>query len=372
MVKEFNVKIVCDHVRGYRFLFIVSFCLAAVIGCAGGSIERINEAQFQDASSGEVVVRGDELFPESAPPYLEITARREPSDALGEGYSIGPEDVLEITVFEVPELSKEVRVEGDGTISLPLLGYLKADGKTAGALQEEIRQLLAEKYLHDPQVSVFIKEYRSQKVFVVGAVKEPGSYPITKKFNTLIDFISQAGGLTEDAGFTLLLIRTGASSDATIYQISYQLKRGRGSMLAPPIMVDLHQLLEMGDQSLNYYLQPGDIINIPPAHPFFVTGEVKEPGRFVLTRDYTVFQAVSHAGGLTDMAWWRSVRIVRRDVTGKKRCLRINLNKVLKGQSDDLYIYGGDLVVVPRNHVKAFVIGFLKFVSGAFTAGFAI
>ncbi|MDP8248120.1 MAG: polysaccharide biosynthesis/export family protein [Candidatus Tritonobacter lacicola] len=363
--------------RSYRFFPCLFSCLALVAGCAGGSIDRINEARFHDGGGGqscEVVARDGELIPASAPPYLGVAAREEPRLLWGKGYVIGPEDLLEITVFEVPELSKSVRVEGDGTINLPLLRDIKAKGKTAGVLQDEITELLEEKYLHDPQVSVFVKEYKSKKVFVVGAVNKPGSYPITKKVNTLIDFMSQAEGLTEEAGFTLFLIRAGASSDSTVYQISYQLKRGRGSagMLAPPIVVDLHQLLERGDQSLNHYLQPGDIINIPPALPFFVTGEVQKPGQYSLTRDFTVLQVVHHAGGLTNMAWPRSVRIVRRDETGKKHRIHFNLSKLETGKAEDTFIQGGDLVVVPKNHFKAFMVGFIQFVGMVAGASFAI
>ena len=364
-----------DAMRCYRFFLCLFSCLALVAGCSGGSVDRINEARFQDGGGGqscEVVARDGELIPASAPPHLAVAAREAPGFLLGEGYIIGPEDLLEITVFEVPELSKAVRVEGDGTISLPLLGCLEAKGKTAGVLQKEIHEFLEEKYLHDPQVSVFIKEYRSQKVFVVGAVTKPGGYPITKKVNTLIDFISRAEGLTEEAGFTLFLIRAGASSDSTVYQISYQLKRGGAGMKNPPIVVDLHQLLERGDQSLNHYLQPGDIINIPPALPFFVTGEVQKPGQFNLKRDFTVLQAVHHAGGLTNLSWPRSVRIVRRDEAGRKHRIRVNLGKLEKGQTEDVFIQGGDMVVVPKNHFKAFMLGALQFVAAVAGIGFSI
>src|SRR5512136_1213581 len=121
-------------------------------------------------------------------------------------YKIGPEDLIEISVFEEEKLNKTVRVSSQGNISLPLLGILRAKGLTANELEREIRDLLAEKYLQDPHVSVFIKEYRSQRISVVGMVEKPGVYDVTGQ-KTVLDVLAMSGGLKEDAGQLLFLIR---------------------------------------------------------------------------------------------------------------------------------------------------------------------
>ncbi len=127
-------------------------------------------------------------------------------------YKIGPEDLLEISVFEVEKLNKTVRVSSQGNISLPLLGVLRVKGLTANQLEKELRELLAEKYLQDPNVSVFIKEYRSQRISVMGAVEKPKVFEVTGQ-KTILDMLAMAGGVRDDAGYLLFLIRPPALED---------------------------------------------------------------------------------------------------------------------------------------------------------------
>ncbi|MDP3040130.1 MAG: polysaccharide biosynthesis/export family protein, partial [Deltaproteobacteria bacterium] len=121
-------------------------------------------------------------------------------------YKIGPEDLLEISVFEEEKLNKTVRVSSQGNISLPLLGVLRVKGLTANELEKEVRDLLAEKYLQNPQVSIFIKEFRNQRISVIGMVEKPGVFEVTGQ-KTVLDMLAMAGGLKEDAGQFLFLIR---------------------------------------------------------------------------------------------------------------------------------------------------------------------
>lgn len=113
-------------------------------------------------------------------------------------YKVGPEDVLDISVFKVPELSKSVQVADGGTINLPLVGEIAAAGKTAREIELDLTKKLGDKYLKSPQVTVFVKEYNSQRVTVEGAVKKPGVYPIRGK-NSLLQMLANAGGLEETA-----------------------------------------------------------------------------------------------------------------------------------------------------------------------------
>jgi polysaccharide export outer membrane protein len=131
-----------------------------------------------------------------------LSSKKDPS----RDYKIGPEDLLEISVFEDEKLSKTVRVSFQGNINFPLLGVLKVKGLTAGELEREVRDLLAEKYFQDPNVSVFIKEYRNQRISIIGAVEKPGVYEVSGQ-KTVLDLMAISGGLKQDAGQLLFLIR---------------------------------------------------------------------------------------------------------------------------------------------------------------------
>lgn len=121
-------------------------------------------------------------------------------------YRIGPQDVLDISVFKVPELTKTVQVADAGTINLPLVGEVAATGRTAQEIERDLTKQLGAKYLQNPQVTVFVKEYNSQRVTVEGAVKKPGVYPIRGK-SSLLQIIATAEGLTEVAEYDVAVFR---------------------------------------------------------------------------------------------------------------------------------------------------------------------
>src|SRR4030043_585422 len=184
-------------------------------------------------------------------------------------YKIGPEDLLEISVFEEEKLNKIVRVSSQGNISLPLLGTVGVKGLTANELEKEIRDLLAEKYFRDPHVSVFIKEYRSQRISVIGAVEKPGVFDVTGQ-KTVLDMLTMAGGLKEDGGQLLFLIRPPRMEDETVIE-------GEDSNDQRPktFVIDLEELLVKGNLASNLLLIHGDVINIPLSGKFYVDGEVR-------------------------------------------------------------------------------------------------
>lgn len=148
--------------------------------------------------------------PQSATTRVADSSNRLPSTSAptsgGSAYRIGPPDVLEISVFKVPELSKSVQVADGGTINLPLVGEIPAAGKTAQEVEHDLTLRLGAKYLQNPQVSVYVKEYNSQRVTIEGAVKKPGLYPI-KGRATLLQLIATAEGLDQNADSTVLVIR---------------------------------------------------------------------------------------------------------------------------------------------------------------------
>lgn len=283
-------------------------------------------------------------------------------------YKIGPEDLLEISVFEEEKLNKTVRVSSQGNISLPLLGILKVKGLTANELEKEIRDLLAGKYLQNPHVSVFIREYRSQRISVIGAVEKPGVFDVTGH-KTLLDLLSMAGGLKDDAGQLLFLIRTPKP------EVEASKEKGNSDEQTPKtFVVDLEELLVGGNLTLNLPLIQGDVINIPVSGKVFVGGQVKKPGGFALKgKKVTVSQAIAMAEGLTPKAAGGDTKILRYSGKGPDReIVSVDVYSIQDGKSEDPYLKENDIVVVPMSGMKSFLIEFRETIRGLVGFGFAL
>jgi polysaccharide export outer membrane protein len=260
----------------------------------------------------------------------ELSIRELPRD-----YTIGEQDLLEVSVFEVDQLSRTVRVSQEGTITLPLLGQIPVSGLTREQVEAEIALRLADGFVRSPQVSVFIREHQSRKVTVTGAVNKPGSYEMLGP-RTLLEMIAEAGGLSEESGKALQVIRRPPESGAE-----------------QRIPVSLESLLYEGVSSANLSLRPGDIVYVPFVEMIdvYVNGAVKEPGAYQFKRSeqVTALQAVTRAGGVTDRANEKKVQVIRRRSDGSKRIIPVNLRKVKKGKVDDLVLEKDDIVVVPES-----------------------
>ncbi len=290
-----------------------------------------------------------------------LATRRDPY----QDYRIGPEDLLEISVFEDEKLGKTVRVSSLGHITLPLIGTLRVKGLTAGELEKEIRELLAEKYLQNPNVSVFIKEYRNQRISVIGAVDKPGIFDITGQ-RTILDMLGMAGGLKEDAGQTLFLIRSPPLTE----------KEATAPSLSMPetLVIDLEELLIRGNLGLNLQVAHGDVINVPVSGKVFVGGEVVKPGGFLLKgKKVTVSQAIVMAEGLKLTADGSRVTIFRpSDTNSKREMITVNIDAIQKGRTEDLLLMENDIVIVPKSGVKTFLFEFRDTFRGIFGLGFSL
>jgi polysaccharide export outer membrane protein len=293
-----------------------------------------------------------------------LSSRRD----LFRDYKIGPEDLLEISVFEEEKLNKTVRVSSQGNISLPLLGILRVKGLTANELEREIRDLLAEKYLQDPHASVFIKEYRSQRIAVMGAVEKPNVFEVTGQ-KRVLDILAMAGGLKEDAGQLLFLIRPPRPEEEVVKG-----NTDSDEQIPKTYVIDLEELLVKGDLDLNLPLLHGDVINIPVSGKIFVGGEVKSPGGFPLKgKKMTVSQAIAMAGGLIPESNGAETKIFRYSGKDTEReVLSANVYAIQKGQSEDPYLKENDIIIVPKSGVKAFLIGFRDTVKGLLGFGFSL
>jgi polysaccharide export outer membrane protein len=240
-------------------------------------------------------------------------------------YVLGAQDVVNITVLGEDDLSRKYTIEQDGTFTFPLIGRVTARGMTLRSLEQELRnKLITGGFLKNPEISVAIDAYQSQRIMVWGQVNQPGEYQLSGD-TTLLSALAKAGSVTASAGNEAVIVRpkkaTGAAGDAPEPEI---------------IRVDLADL-QAGNVALNIPLRDGDTINVPKAQSVFVSGHVKNPGGYAVEDGMTVLQVLSLAGGLTDRGSDRRINVLRT-VNGKKT--------ELKGVKLTSVVEPGDTIVV--------------------------
>jgi polysaccharide biosynthesis/export protein len=271
-------------------------------------------------------------------------------DSRGDESRIGPGDLLEITVFEAPEMNRTLRVSANGEVSMQLLGPVKAAGLTSQELESLLVELLGRTYMKDPHVGVFVRELQSHPVSVVGAVKKPGVYQIPDS-KTVIELLSMAEGLADDAGDTVLIMRGKSVGEPGTSQ-STDKPQENGEI----VKVNLKNLLESADSTLNVPVHSGDIVKVARAGIVYVVGEVKKPGGFVLksNENISVLQALALAEGLTRISAKSQVRIIRTDQSTDKRIeIPVDLGKILASKSPDPILQPRDVVFVPDSSAKS-------------------
>lgn len=257
-----------------------------------------------------------------------------------EDYRVGPKDILDITVYREPDLSKRFRVTGDGMISVPLIGKVQVAGLTMAEIERTLEQRLARGYLVKPQVSVMVAEYQSQQVLVLGAVGQPGYYPLRGR-TTLLDILSRAGGLTQATRQNKYLVLMRQREAGKVHGHDAAIRATR---------VDLDRLLDQGDTTLNAPLQSEDVIFVPQPASIVVFGEVKNPGAISLSERMTLVEAISKAGGFTTTAATGRVRVIRT-ANGGESTMRVNVADILKrgSHSKNIALEPDDIVVVPTS-----------------------
>jgi polysaccharide export outer membrane protein len=280
---------------------------------------------------------------------------------------VGTGDLLHIEVFDVPELSRDVRVGDAGDISYPLIpGKITAAGLTPFRLEQRMEQLLIENGLvTHPQVSVFVKEQNSQPVTVVGAVAKPMVYQVLRP-TTLLEILAGAGGITDDAG-SLVIVTRGASAqaarnaaavvgatasgNATPAAVIADDPLGQGSQI---ITIRLQDLLESGDSSYNIFVYGGDVISVPRAGIVYVMGGgISQPGGYVLQshgEQITVLKAVALAHGTSGFAKPDNAVIMRNNpVTGKRDVIPVRIKEIENHKTEDVTMKSNDILYIPDN-----------------------
>lgn len=258
---------------------------------------------------------------------------------------IGPGDLLEIGVFDTPELAGKVRVNSDGDVTLPLIGAVHVGGLSPEKVQELVAVRLREQdFVNDPQVSVFVAEYASQAVYILGEVMKPGPYPLMGS-HRLLDFISAAGGFTPRAG-KIVTIKPAADPDH-------------------PRTVSI----DSAEKDKNPELASGDSVIISQAGIVYVLGDVMRPGGFLLNKDdaLTVMQALALAQGTLPTAAKSSAKLIRTTAKGREE-IPVNLKKVLQSKSVDLAMLDNDILFVPGSTTKGVLNGLQRVLPAAASA----
>jgi protein involved in polysaccharide export with SLBB domain len=312
------------------------------------------------------------------------------SQALPSDYPIGPGDVIEISVPGVDDLKDNtVRVSGTGQIELPMLGTIQTDGITEAGLREKIKQALM-KYMYDPQVDVFVKEYRSRQVAVVGSVRSAGLITLSGSGESILDAITQAGGMTPDAADEVVLLPPVEGVRARLKELAAAFEnesrlgeppadvakpssdnpQAVGSKAPPQVGLTLASLentiangpavvipirgssFSGNEHYINMPAEPGDIIIVPGGGNVMVTGWVQRPGYFQVGSGLTVLGAVGSAGGTMYAGLPTHASLMRSNSKGNKVAITVDLTKIASGEAPDIPVVANDVIDVPYSDLR--------------------
>ena len=278
-------------------------------------------------------------------------------------YCLGPGDMLTVNVFGWDAMKdQQVRVSSTGAINLPMIGDVPAAGRTENQLRADIERHLRNGYMRDPHVTVFVQRFQSQQVSVTGAVARPGLYSLTRDSRTLYDLLSQAGGLTEQAGGRVLFspatgsthcgaaaVPSPTAGTAVFQQASMRSPNPSG---LAPLEIELDAPVAAGQQNpLMLPVAGGDTIVVTRGR-FMVDGWVNKPGLYSFTPGMTAYGAMSVAGGTLYPADLSHAQIVRARRDGTKEVLEVDLSKVGRGEGQDVALREGDVVKFNASAIK--------------------
>ena len=252
-----------------------------------------------------------------------------PAAAAASDAPIGPRDVLDIKVFQDPTLNTKTVVTDEGKITFPLVGKLDVSGLRPAQLEQVLKQALEAKYMQKADVTVLVAEAGNRPISVIGAVTHPGRINVTGNI-TLIQALTQAGGLAAGYGKTVYVLRTAPNG------------------LTDQIAIDIEDLMVNGNPDLNLPLRPNDVVNIPVDSMIniYLLGEVMRPGKVQFRRSQspTLLQALADAGGPTDRAAAKCV--IKRKVNGQEQSIVVDYRKILNGKSPDVPLQDDDTIYV--------------------------
>lgn len=285
----------------------------------------------------------------------------QPESALANQYLIGPGDVLDIRIYNRPLLSREsVRVDERGMVRMPLITEVRAECRTETELAQALGTTYLE-YLKNPHVEVFIKEYTSKPVIVLGAVKAPGRFQLQRRVD-IVELVSLAGGLNELADGKIQVThasgRRGCEPSAGGYQPAPVAQNSDSEAVE---WFDLDELLSRSRSGGGVpFAEPGDTITLLEANKAFVVGNVVKPVEISLKDEVTLSQAIAMAGGTMPDSRLEKIRILRQPTSGgPKGEMIVDLKAINKQEQKDIVLQANDIVEVPTSAGKRFMRGLM-------------
>ncbi|MCO5167986.1 MAG: polysaccharide export protein [Planctomycetes bacterium] len=325
-----------------RLPFVWLCASLPAVGCSGPG-EHVNEAALRRWAEPQSVG--------VATIYSDVLAGLSPDHE----YRVGPDDVLSITVRHLERLGErtaiEVQVDRRGEIELPLAGVITVAGLTTGEIREVVAGAL-DRFIAGPEVSVVVREFRSARVAVLGAVAQPGFVSMPATELSLTEALALAGGLSDTAGTQ-----------------AYVLRARRTPREPARLDVDL-EALERGYLSQNVVLRRGDVVRIPRAPPFYVTGFVHRVGEYPLRKPTTLLEAVAIAGGVQIPDASPTLTRIRRRTPAGETVIEVDLVAVAAGEAEDVALAPWDVVEVPQSTTRWVVLGVVGFVTRIVTFGY--
>jgi polysaccharide biosynthesis/export protein len=329
--------------RLVHFMMLIGIS-AWLLACSGGpkatlkledAIERTSESQREAKEFNERLVGMVGPAPQT------------------QDYQISEGDLLDVTVFEANELKREVRVGDRGAILLPLLGAVDVKGMTTREAAEKIEGAYRKKYLQDPHVDIFVKEYRGGKITLLGALNKPGTVDFFGR-QCLLDVLARGEGLTDKAGRTVQVRRAG---DDPQHPTTF--------------FVDLDDIVVRGQSELNIPIQRGDVIYVPDMGMVFVDGAVKNPRNVGVRPGMTIQEAIVEAGGFKSTADEANIKVVRKMPEGKRDVIKVSINDLRAGSAPELQVKDRDLIFVETDKFEALIYGLkLNFFTGLVGVGY--
>jgi polysaccharide export outer membrane protein len=290
-------------------------------------INQLTDASTEGDNSQEVEELNKQL-------YASFTATPSYED-----YVIGGGDLIQISIFEAPDLNTEARVSARGGVTLPLLSTVQIAGLSVREAEQYVEGMYREKYLQDPHVTVFVKEQFGSKITLMGALKKPGTYDFYARMN-LMDVLAVGEGLSETAG-RIVQIRRKAEDDQP----------------AQAMIIDLDQMIKEGREELNIAIKGGDVVYVPEAGSVYVDGAVRKAGSYPIRQEMSVQEAIVAAGGLQSFADAKNVKLVRYVGKGKREVAKLSIDDMQKGEASELKVQDRDVIFVESSPASAFFQG---------------
>jgi polysaccharide export outer membrane protein len=299
------------------------------LGCSSGPQEKPQSEVAEKFTAETEMIEEIERLNEKL--FASSKFDTDPGDSL-----LGPGDLLHIMVFEAAELETKARVSSRGYVSLPLLGLVQVEDLTAREAEIEIEEQYRAKYIKDPHVTVYVQEHVSQRITLVGEVKNPGTYDYPSRLR-LMDVLAIAGGLSDKAGRIVQVRRMGKTP-------------GEYDMM----IVDLDKLIEEGLIDLNIEINGGDVIFVPKSGVFFVTGAIRRPGSYPITQETDIMEALVTAGGFRPYAMKSKATLIRYIEDGKREVKELDLNNP---EHQEITVKDRDVIIAKANVLKRTIMG---------------